>query len=264
LGFFSYVSPHDAFPKAKAAAKKALAIDPGLAEARFSMAHCSFYYEWNWEEAERRYRRAIELAPREPTGRQKYGFFLAAMGHYDEALKQLEIAQEVDPLSHFYATSAAIVLLHARRPEKGIEICRQVLDDNPKDAWTRWVLAWHLQMLGEFVTAVSEARTAFVDSRENSHFLAVLGHAYGLNGQRDEAQIVLEQLEERKPRSHTSPFLLALVCAGLGQKDDAFQYLNEAFDERTGWMVWLRSYPPLDTICEDPRYKDISSRVGLD
>ena len=264
LGFFSYVSPHDAFPKAKAAAEKALAIDPDLAEAHFSMAHCSFCYEWNWEEAERRYRRAIELAPREPMGRQKYGFFLAAMGRYDEALKQLEIAQEVDPLSPFYATSAAIVLLHARRAEEGVEICREVLDDHPKDAWTRWVLAWHLQILGEFETAVSEARTAFVDSRENSHFLAVLGHAYGLNGQRDEAQKVLEQLEERKTRSHTSPFLLALVCAGLGQKDDAFQYLNEAFDERTGWMVWLRSYPQLDTICEDPRYKDLLSRVGLD
>ncbi len=264
LGFFSYVSPHNAFPKAKAAAKKALAIDPGMAEARFSMAHCSFYYEWNWEDAEHQYKRAIELAPREPTGRQKYGFFLATMGRFDEALQQLKIAQEVDPLSPFYATSAAIVLLHARRAEEGIEICRELLNDHPKDAWTRWVFAWHLQILGEFETAVAHARTAYVDSGENSQFLAVLGHAYGLNGQRDEAQKVLEQLKERKTRSHTSPFLLALVCAGLGQKDDAFQYLNEAFDERAGWMVWLRSYPPLDTICEDTRYKDLSSRVGLD
>jgi tetratricopeptide (TPR) repeat protein len=111
--------------------------------------------------------------------------------------------------------------------------------------------------------AVLEAKTAFEFSGQNPQYLAVLGHAYGLNGQQDEATQVLEQLLELRQQSHISPFLVALVYAGLGLKDEAFRYLEEAVEERTGWLVWLRSYPPFDSISGDVRYQDLSRRVGL-
>ena len=263
LAFFSYVAPHDACPKANAAAKKALEINPSLAEAHWSMAAYNFYYEWDWASAERRYQKALSLAPHEPLALQWYGFFLAIMGRYEEALEQLRHAQELDPLSPVFATTYAIILFSARRADEGIAYCRKVLELDPGYPIARWVLAWNLQIAGHNEEAVVEAKRAFDSSGGNAQFLAVLGHAYGRNGQQDEANNVLEQLLERRRHSHLSPFLLALVYAGLGLNDEAFNYLEEAFEERTGWMVWLRSYPPFDSICEDVRYLDLLRRVGL-
>jgi serine/threonine-protein kinase len=263
LAFFSYVAPHEAYPKAKAAAQKALAIDSSLAEAHWSMAAYNFYYEWDWESAERRYKTALELAQRDPAALRNYGFFLAAMGRYDDALEQLELAQELDPLSPVSATTSAIVLFHARRAEDGIATCRKVLELDPGYPLARWVLAWNLQLAGLYEQATIEAKHACDASGEDPQFLAVLGHSYGRNGQRGEANKVLQQLFERRQQSHISPFLLALVYAGLGAKDETFKYLEEAFQQRTGWLVWLRSYPPFDLICEDVRYRDLLQRVGL-
>ncbi|MBA3242691.1 MAG: tetratricopeptide repeat protein [Acidobacteria bacterium] len=252
----------EAYPKAKAAAMKALEIDEALAEAYIPLAYIKFLHDWDWTGAETEYKRAIELNPNYATARHYYSIFLVYLGRFDEALDQYKRALHLDPLSLPISSSLAWALYSTRRYDEAIEQCEKTLKVDPNFART------HLY-LGEIYVQKSmydEAIAEFHKAEELSADLwakVELAHAYAVSGRRNEADKILNDLRGQPERSNISPYQVTIIYAGLGEKDRAFEGLEEAYEERDHGLVELKVEPMLDSLRSDPRFTDLLQRIGL-
>ncbi len=241
---------------------QALQIDDKLAEAHTSLAHIKFVYEWDWAAAEREFKRAIELDSNYATAHHWYGFDLAAVGRFDEAIIEIRKAQEIDPLSLIINASAGWVFYYARQYDQAIEQERKALEIDPNFALAHGRLAQAYEQKGMYKDAIEEYLRALTLSGENQEEIAALRLAYTVSGMRGFWQKQLDLAIERSKRQHVSASLIAGYYAHLGEREQAIQWLEKAYEERDA-LIWLIGDPRWDGLRSDPRFADLIRRVGL-
>ena len=266
-GYNNMMPTMEACSKAKAAAQKALEIDDTIAEAHALLADISYVYEWNWAAAEKGFKHALELNPNYATGRQWYAGYLASVGRVDEALVQIKRAQELDPLSLIINAGVGLHLYDARRYDEAIEQLQKTIELEPNFVPAHAWLGMVYTKKSKYQEAILEFQTAMKilgDKPEDSEdIMALMGYTYAVSGNRKEALNILSALKEMAKQHYVSSEYIALVYAGLGDKDAAFEWIQKAIDERAGWVARLKIEPLIDNLRSDPRYKEMLRQIGL-
>jgi TolB-like protein/DNA-binding winged helix-turn-helix (wHTH) protein len=258
---YGILAPRDAYPKAKAAAAKALELDGSLGEAHISLAFCLDAYDWDWESAGREFTRGIELSPGYATGHHWYGWHLAALGRHGDAIAELEKAASLDPLSLIVSADLAEELMVAHRYDEAIKQSRKTMNMDPFFAPGHFVLGEVLVQKHMYNEAVVELRKAVELSPGSRAFTANLAYAYAVSGMREEAVTILNDLKNRSHDAFSNAPEIALVYVGLEDKDQAIVWLEKAYAERFNPGVLMR--PAFDALMPDPRFQDLLHRVGL-
>lgn len=253
--------PSEAFPKAKEAATKALSIDGTLAEARTSLAFIKHRWDWAREDAEKEFQLAIKSKPTYAPAHQWYSSYLVAMGRFDEAIAEARRAQELEPLSFISNSHIGWILYFAGRYDEAIEHCKKLLDVDPNFFPARRYLGLVYEQKGMYKEAIAEFQQAAKLSG-SPLMMSLLAHAYAASGNRTEAERLLLALGQQKQR-YVSPYTVATIYAGLGQKDQAFKWLDKAFEERDIWLMNLRVDPLFKSLRSDRRFSDLLGRIGL-
>jgi len=253
----------EASPKAKEAAEKALSLDESLADAHTALAFTHFQWEWNWIEAEREFRRAIELKPSYAAAHQWYSNFLAATGRTDEAMAEAKRAQQIEPFTLIVSSHPSLISYFARQYDRAVEEAQQIIKLDPNFFPAHRYQALAYEQLRKYNEAIAAFQKAVSLSRGSTLLKAELGHAYAVAGKRQEAQQTLDELRQLISQRHVSPYHLALIHAGLGAKDQAIELLNQAFDERAERLIWLKADPRFDKLRTDARFNDLIERIGL-
>jgi serine/threonine-protein kinase len=264
LGYGSYVSPEDSFPRARAAALRALELDPALPEAHAALGYTSMYYEWNFAKAEAEYKRAIELNPNYAIAHQWYAYLLTALERpASEPEREIAIARKLDPLSVPINIDQAYILHYYQRNDEALRAVKLALEMNPKYPPGYF---W----LGRIYT--SEHRYKEADSalqnigplRTWTPAMAVLGYLYAKTARADDAKAVLAEFDAlARSGRYASGYAIAVIYAGLGDRERALSALEAAYGERSHWLVWLKRDSRLDEIREQPRFRELVRRVGL-
>jgi len=257
--------PREKMPKAKAAAMKALDLDDTLAEAHTSLARVLAAYDWDWPGAEKEYKRAIELNPRYAIAHEWYGGYLEVTGHHNEAIAERKRAQELDPLSLIINFELGLAFYYARDYDQAIEQFQKTLELDPNFPPVQQFLPAAYEqkgMYGESIAGFKEWATLKGGS-EWSFSMAGLGHVYAVSGQKGEARSVLDELKQLSGEQYVPSSSIALVYVGLGEKDQAFAWLEKGYEERSFQMQCLTVEPRWDSLRLDPRFADLVRRVGL-
>jgi TolB-like protein/DNA-binding winged helix-turn-helix (wHTH) protein/Tfp pilus assembly protein PilF len=252
-----------AYPLARAAALKALAIDDRLAEAHTALAAVTVDYLWQWSEGSRHYERAIELNPNYETALRFYSFYLACMGRREEALAFAERARRVDPVSRAAQLNVATILYFARRYDDAIMEITKTLDLDPRYAPARVLLGRVHAAKGNAERAVAELERAEDLLGPRPDVLTPLAHVLARAGQQREARAMLEELRRIAKPHEPAPFRMAMIHIGLGETDQAFEWLEKAIAAREWQMVLLNVEPAFDDLRSDKRFAALIDRVGL-
>ncbi len=264
LGFYSALPSTEAFPRAKAAALKAMEIDDTLAEAHTSLAYARLYYDWDWSDAEKEFKRATELNPAYPTAHHWYAEYLAAMGRLNEAIAEKKKACQLDPLSMVINTTVGWMFYFARQYDQAIEQIKKALEINPNFVPAHFWLGQAFEQKGMFQEAIAEFQKAITLSKGSTYTVAALAHAYAVAGERVEAQKLLDQLKKLSRRRYVSSYDIAEVHIGLGNKNLAFEWFQKAFDERARALIFLKVEPRLDIVRADPRFIALLKKMNLE
>ncbi|MGI9066148.1 MAG: protein kinase domain-containing protein [Pyrinomonadaceae bacterium] len=254
------LASEEGIPKAKAAAMKALEIDDTLAEAHTSLAH-ALLHNWEWEKAESEFKRAVELNPNDADAHNFYGEYLRVMGRGEQAISAQKRAQELDPLSMNFSTGGA--LYFARRYDQAIDQCQKALEMDPNFFLAHYTLGQAYEQKGMFDEAITALQRAVELSPDNIEMLAGLGRVLAVAGRREEARRIVDQLEAGMEHRHSWQYDIALIYAGLGEDDQAFECLEKGYAWRDGMMIHLNVEPRFDSLRSDPRFQDLVRRMGL-
>ena len=254
----------DGMQRAAAEARRALDLDESLAEAHTSLAWVTFIHDWNWEEADVHFRRAIELNPKYASARQWYAWLLLAMGRADEGLAQARAAVDLDPASASVRRSLGWLYYYARQPDLAIEHLNRAVAMQPDSEETHTILGFALVQRGRYAEAEAEFRESMSLSTEHVRALAALGALAARQGRPDEARAILDQLQTRARARYVSPVDFVALHLSLGEIDEAFAWLDRAYEERRGWMAYLNVEPALDGMRDDPRFRELVHRMRLD
>jgi len=254
--------PKEAMLTAKTMATKALQLNDALAEAHTSLAAVDLLYDWNWSEAEREFERAIALNRNYATAHQWYAEYLTAMGRHNEAIAEIKQALDLDPRSPIITRDVGWHYYCARQYDRAIEQCQNTLKLYPNFAQAYSLLGLAYVKKGMFTVAIEKLLKALEFSSSNSN-RARLAYAYALAGRREEAQQALDTLNDLAQNEYVPPYLIAVVYGSLGDKENAFAWLDKAYDERFGHLVYLKVQPMLDSLRSDPRFRDLMRRVKL-
>ncbi len=255
------MAPKDVNEKAKAAAQRALEIDDSLTEAHTSLA-CIYHNEWNWPGAEREFKRAIELNPNYATSHHWYSIYLATAGRFDEAVKEAEKAAELDPLSLIISSSLGDRLLDARRYEDATNQCRKTLDMDPNFGLGHLCIGTSYVNEGHFQEGITELQKATELLPGSPDSIAQLGIAYALSGDHARAWKILRKLKNPS-QPHLPAHSIAMVYAGLADKEQTIFWLKKGYEERNDDMIYMKIEPVFDSIRSDPRFQDLIRRVGF-
>jgi TolB-like protein/DNA-binding winged helix-turn-helix (wHTH) protein/Flp pilus assembly protein TadD len=263
LGDWEYgvLAPKEAYPRAKAAATKALELDSNLGEAHISLAFCLDGFDWDWESAGREFRRGVELNPGYATGHQWYAWHLAALGRNDEAVAELKKAESLDPLSLIIGADLAEELLIAHRYDEAIRQGRKTMAMDPFFAVAHYELGQVFAQKHMNKEAITELQKAIELSAGSTTFTSNLAYAYAVSGMKNEAVKILNDLKNQSHHTVSNAPEIALVHVGLDEKDEAMAWLEKAYAERFNPGVLLR--PAFDPLRSDPRFQDLLRRIGL-
>jgi TolB-like protein/tetratricopeptide (TPR) repeat protein len=257
--------------RAKEAALRALQLDETLAEAHTSLANIRFFVEWNWAEAEHEFQRSIELNPNYATTHHWYAYYLAALGRMNESVSEIERARDLEPLSLIINTDAGQIYYFARQYDRAIEQLRRTVEMDPGFIMAHWRLGEAYAQSGRFEEAIAELQK-LTNADDNNLTPIPLGCAYAKAGRRDEALKALRQWRQvmQRPRdtwrdTYTGYiYWMATVYAALGERDQAFHWLEKSFEQRHAEIVLLQAEPRLDSLRSDPRFADLLRRMGLE
>jgi len=265
LGAFgiALMPPGEAMPKARAAATRALEIDDSLADAHTSYAFVRFYYDWDWAAAEKEFQRAIELDPSYAPAHQWYSHLLMARGKTDEAITRAKHAVQIDPLSLAANMNVGWQYHWSRQYDSAITHLQSLAEMDPNFEQGFWGLGLAQEGKGAVEDAIESFKKSSSLSGEKPLYLAALGHAYAVAGKRSGAISIRDDLESRSTRTYVPPYWMATLYVGLGDKDRAFSWLERAYQERSGGLVWLRVDPRLDPLRQDPRFAALAQRIEL-
>jgi TolB-like protein/Tfp pilus assembly protein PilF len=255
--------PLQAMAKAKKAATKALELDPRLAEAHASLAYRTTHHDWDWPTAEAQFRRAIKLNPNYAVAHHWYSHFLTALGRTEESLIASKRCLELDPLDLVINYHMAWHYHRAKQYADAVEHCGRAGELHPNSFWLPFFLGLAYQQLGKVAAATAEFQKSIAMSGNVTFTIAGLGHLYGSSGRPAEARVIYEELRTRAAETYVPAFDLALICIGLDWKDEAFEWLDNACEERSSWMSYLQVEARLDTLRSDPRFDDLLRRVRL-
>ena len=263
LGYLSYLDPLDAFPRARDAASKAIELDPNLAEAHASLAYYNFYHAWNWAEAESEFKKAIELNANYAIAHDWYSYYLVAMGRFDEAWREVNRAHELDPLSITISTDIGFNHFYRRNYDEAINQLRATLAINANFPLAHLWLGRAYQQKRMYPEAIDEFNKTDAALPGWVVTIAGMGNAYGEWGRQADAKQVLLRLNQMAREKYVTPYGVALVHAGLGDKEQSFAWLNKAVAGRSHWLVWVNRDPRWDRLRSEPRFDDLKKRVGL-
>jgi tetratricopeptide (TPR) repeat protein len=258
--------PREGFPKAKAAAVKALEMDETLAEAHTSLAFIKFRWDRDRVEAEREFQLAIKHKPTYAPAHQWYSSYLVALERFDEAIAEAKRTSELEPLSFTASSHLGWILYLSGRNDEAIAQCTRILSLEPNSFPARRYLGLAYEQKGMYPQAIEEFQKGLKVSG-SPLILALLGHAYAASGRTKEARQVISDLhdlsESREARRYVSPYTVAAIYAGLGDKDQAFKWLEQAYEERDVWLMNLKVDPVFAKLRSDKRFQDLLTRAGL-
>ncbi len=263
LSFFNVVAPREAMPKAKTAAVKGLEIDKALAEAHVSLGYISFTYDGDWPAAGKHFEQALALNPAYTRGHTFYPFYLSSIGRSEEALEVAKGALDLDPASPAVSHSLAVQLYLARKFDRAIEQAHDTLEMDANFAISYAVLGEVYLSKGMYREGLSELEKYSALSRSGAASLALLGYSHARLGERKESLQVIEALKAASKQSFVPALFVALVYAGLEDKDQAFTWLEKAYEERFNRLAYLKVEALWDPLRSDPRFADLLRRVGI-
>jgi tetratricopeptide (TPR) repeat protein len=263
LSFFNVVAPREAMPKAKTAALKGLEIDKALAEAHVSLGYISFTYDGDWPAAGKHFEQALALNPAYTRGHTFYPFYLSSIGRSEEALEVAKGALDLDPASPAMSHSLAVQLYLARKFDRAIEQAHDTLEMDANFAISYAVLGEVHLSKGMYQEGLSALEKYSALSRSGATSLALLGYSHARLGERKESLQVIEAREAASKQSFVPAFFVALVYAGLEDKDQAFTWLEKAYEERFNRLAYLKVDALWDPLRSDPRFTDLLRRVGI-
>jgi tetratricopeptide (TPR) repeat protein len=253
----------EAISEAKAAALKAIDLDPSLAEAHVSLGHIKLWLDWDWPAAEREFKQGITLNPSSPLARNQYAMYLAGMGRPGEAIEEIKRAQDLDSLSPIINTDFGWCLLYAGRGREAVEQFRTTLELDPSYVSARWGLGAALTEQRLYSDAIAELKQAVRMSENSPVLIGHLGFAYGLSGARAEANKTFSDLKTLAAREYVPSSALSLVQAGLGNKANALELLEHAYEEHDFSLVFLQVAPWFQSLRGDARFERLTRRMQL-
>ncbi len=254
--------PAEALQKGRAAASKALELDDSLAEAHTALGVIRLY-SWEWADAEQEFNRAIALNPNYAPAYSWYGIYLAARERIGEALARMYRAREIDPLSPHISQNVGWVLMYAHQYDEAIEQYKRALELDPSFLFARLRLAGAYQQKHMFHEAVGEFEQAIDISNRSPSALSGLAHAYAVNGRASEARQILKELLQSRDRRYVNSSSIAAIYLGLGEKDQALDWLEKAYQEHSYQNVFLKVDEEFAPLRSDPRFQDLLRRLGL-
>src|SRR5438270_5480021 len=253
------VAPREAMPKAKEAALRALAIDDALSEAHASLANVTFFFDWDWPVAEKEFKRAIELNLNNADAHHWYSHYLMSQGRIDESLTQSKRALELSPFDALMNLHLAWHYIYARQYDQALDQIQKAIemDKSFEGSWVGSIL----EQKGKYAEAIAEFQKS-VD-RGSTIAKADLAHAYAVSGDREAAQKIIIELQELAKSRYVSSFEIAAIYVGLDEKDQAFAWLEKAYEEHAVGLVNLKVEQKFDGLRSDPRFTDLARRIGL-
>jgi len=261
LGFWGYIPPRLAFEEQRAAAARALEIDSNLASAHAEYAQVNFYFDWDWQKAEEEFRRTFSLNSSYAYAHQFNAWFLAAMDRTEDAHTSIRRALELDPLSIMAYMTATDVFWFSGQYDDAITQVQEALDLFPNDPMALSRLGRNYEQKGMFTEAIGEAERAVTLSPDFIEHYWMLGHAYAAAGKTAEARKVLDDLHALAEKQYVLPFGFAVIHTGLGENDEALEWLERAYQDRNGWLIFMQVVPWLDPLRSDPRFQDLLRRM---
>jgi serine/threonine protein kinase/Tfp pilus assembly protein PilF len=262
-GWFGYSPPNETFPRAKAAARRALEIDNALGEAHASLGWIALCYDWDWPAAEREFKRAIDLNPAYATAHQWYAVYLFSMGRFDESIMEALRARELDPLSLIINAVVGVAYHAARRYDESIKYHEKALEMDPNFLIANTYTVLALTASGRYDEAIDIMRRVEPLAAGHAYTLGEFGGAYAVAGQRDEARRILDQLDELARERYVPPLHRFLVLAGLDEIDKALDCLEEAIEERNPMVVFSKERPSHDRLQSNQRFQSLLRKIGL-
>ena len=261
LNYYAGTPTSETIPQAKTYAERAIAIDDQLAEPHASLGQVN-KLSWQWAEAEREYRRAIELNPNYATAYHWYSLFLKALGRFDEAALMIKRAKDIDPLSSVICVNLSETYQIQNDHNASIETALKIIELDPNYADAYDSLGQSYLKQGRNAEAIANLQKAVELSNRASTFLGDLGHGFGVTGKRPEAIAIAKELEQKYARKEANGRHVAAVYAGLGEKDKAFEWLEKDFQTK-GDLTFFRWEIPFESLRDDPRFRDLLKRMGL-
>jgi tetratricopeptide (TPR) repeat protein len=250
-------------PKARAAAMKALDIDETLSEAHASLGLIKMFYEWDWLGAKEEFARAIEINPNNALAHQRFGLYFDLLGRADEAIGELKVALEIDPLCLQISQSLALAFFLARDYRRALDEIQKAIEMDSDYHPAVYLLGRIYEQDGQIVKAIAEFKKV-VALNDAPMFLAALGRAYALAGRHRDARRVLDGLQEQSKDRYVSEYNNAAIHLALGDKNRAFGCLEAALEDHCEMIAWLKVDPAFDSVHYDLRFANLLRRVGLD
>jgi TolB-like protein/Tfp pilus assembly protein PilF len=264
LTFYNFAAPHEAMPKAKESAIKALALDSTLAEAHASLAHILMNYDWNWSAAEKEFKHSMKLKPDYATAHEWYAIhYLTATSRLEEAVQEMKKALELEPASLVMNTFMGATLYYAGRYDEAIDHCRRTIEMDPNFAVGHWHLGLAYEQKQVLDAATEEFKKAISLSGGSPLMRAALGRAYAEAREKHEANKMLDELNELAKQQYVSAYEVATMYVALGNNEQAFQSLEKAYAEHSFHLVYLNVSPQFKSVRSDLRFQQLVQRVGL-
>ena len=263
LSFFNVFPPREVMPKAKVEAEKALQIDNSLGEAHVSLGYIGYTYDFDWRLAVKHFDDALALNPASTRAHRYYSFYLSSLGRSREAIATAKSAAELDPITPAVSHSLAAQFYLAREFDKAIEECRKTLEMDPNYPAAYMVMGQASAAKGVYPEALQEFEKFRTLSQDSAPSVALTGYAHAMLGERSHALKLLSQLSAASKQRYTPAFYFALVYAGLGDKDQAFTWLDKAYEERSTRLAYLKQEAFWDPLRSDPRFSRLVKRVGI-
>lgn len=261
LGVYGVMPFHECAAAAKEAAAKAVGLDPALSEAYSALGFAILTHDFDFANAARQHRRALELNPNYATAHQWYGFHLLTEGRFDEGLSEMRRARELDPLTPSILQSLAWGYYMSRRFDEALAAYRKLLDATPSFAYGHVTYAWALRQTGQYEQSVANAEKGVALAPGGQFFLAALGASYAAAGRVQDARRILRELEETSKSRYVSPYHISLIYVWLGETDRALSMLEKAQKLGDAWVVWLGVEPQFDPLRQEPRFIEIFKRT---
>jgi eukaryotic-like serine/threonine-protein kinase len=263
LGWNSYLPAKEAFPKAKIAAMRALRLDSDLGEAHTPLAAVFWLHEWEWKQAQAEFQRSLALNPSYPTANHWFAEYLMTMGRQAEAIEKMKSTQELDPLSLIISVAIGWANYMARRYDQAIEQLRRTVELEPHYPVSYWILGIVLRKMGQLELAINEGEKGVKLSGGSPLMSAALAQTLASAGERAKAIQILDDLANLAKEKYVSPYFFAGIHICLGEHDRAMEFLEQCYNERCHWLIYLHIDPCMDPLRSNPRFRDLLGRIGL-